>query len=502
MPTLTTRPTRDGIWAFRSEPWILAGLLVVLGALAFLFPSSGDDWAWGTVTGTERLDDRFDGYNGRWLGNFAVLFLTRVTFLTPIVVAVTLCLVLRLLVAVAGMRNPAGYAAGTALILTMPLGQWRQTIVWVSGFSNYALASVGLLLFILCVKQDWTHGWRASRRVAALVLPVAFASQLFIEHVSVYLVIASLANVVLLARHRRSVLVAGAWAVGALGGAALMFSNSAYRAIVDGTQGYQSVGGSGSEQGGLRSIIDQGTGGVSQYAITFNTAWNVTLLLLLVVLASIHARRGRLSPWQFGALAAAGVGVVGSEAIASSLQGSNYFSELTKFSWIPALGILVALVLAATTLVEDRLRSRVILALTASAVVLIAPMAALSPYGPRNFLPPYLVLVAIALVLLAEISAQVPSPTVSPVVVGVGLSVSLAVLAGYFAVYASISSADQERNDRLRQAVEDGRSRVQVLDLPHPGHVHNPDPKNPVDLERFLRYHELPADLKITFVPR
>ena len=37
--------------------------------LVFLFPYSGDDWAWGSKIGLERLSTGFKDYNGRYGGN-------------------------------------------------------------------------------------------------------------------------------------------------------------------------------------------------------------------------------------------------------------------------------------------------------------------------------------------------------------------------------------------------------------------------------------------------
>ena len=38
-------------------------------ALIFLHPFSGDDWAWGSEAGVDRVKIFFMSYNGRFLGN-------------------------------------------------------------------------------------------------------------------------------------------------------------------------------------------------------------------------------------------------------------------------------------------------------------------------------------------------------------------------------------------------------------------------------------------------
>ena len=173
---------------------VLGPLFLLLSALALLFPPSGDDWAWGSSVGIERLHEHFADYNGRYLGNLAVLLLTRTPWLTPFVVAGTLCLLLRLLVESAGIRKLGGYLTGAALLVAMPHGEWRQTVVWVSGFSNYTLAGGCLLVFVLSIQRDWTKPGRIPAPALVVVFLFAVASQLFIEHVTVFILLASLAK--------------------------------------------------------------------------------------------------------------------------------------------------------------------------------------------------------------------------------------------------------------------------------------------------------------------
>ena len=55
--------------------------------LAYLFPYTGDDWAWGSSIGLGRLKSFFAGYNGRYVGNLIVLLLTRSKLLDAVVMA-------------------------------------------------------------------------------------------------------------------------------------------------------------------------------------------------------------------------------------------------------------------------------------------------------------------------------------------------------------------------------------------------------------------------------
>lgn len=491
----------EGLWAFRAEPYLLGVLGLWMVVLAFLFPPTGDDLAWGSREGMNRLEDRFAGYNGRWLGNLVVLFLTHVTWVTPFVLAATVCLLMALLVRLARFRTLGGYTTAIALFLLMPLPMWRQTIAWVSGFANYATASVCLLLFLLSVQRDWTGEWRRPRLAAAVAVPVAFASALFIEHVTLVLVLGGALNLALLARRGRPKVVALGWLVGAVAGAALMFSNSAYRAVADGTSGYQS------SDTGLMAIIKTGTGGVSQYAVAMNLALNVTIVAALAGLAGVA--RLRAGGWSVRLVLPPAVGLVGLAVgswIVSTMGPMSAFSAHTSWSWVSSLGLLLALTTGAFFLIEDKEARLTILLLTATAVMLVAPSAVMRPYGPRNFLPPYLLLVVVALILVRAFFLALPEDSSRRIlghgVAGLGLALSVSTLATFTGVYVEIHQAQDERVQLMRDAVREGKRTVSVWELPDRGYVHHPDPLSTWDMRRFKRYHHLPRRLTITFVKR
>ena len=58
----------------RNVKYILYLFTIVFFALFYYFlPFAGDDWAWGSDIGIERLKNGFDGYNGRYLGNILII---------------------------------------------------------------------------------------------------------------------------------------------------------------------------------------------------------------------------------------------------------------------------------------------------------------------------------------------------------------------------------------------------------------------------------------------
>jgi hypothetical protein len=501
---MSTLPARMRVlWTF--EGLVLGALFVMVSGLAFLFPPSGDDWAWGSDEGVQRLHSHFANYNGRYLGNMAVLVLTRTPWATPFVIALTLCLLLRLLVEIAGLRTPVGYLVGAALIVAMPLGEWRQTIVWISGFSNYTLGALCLLVFVLAVQRDWQAPMAPSPIRLAAVFVFATASQLLIEHVTVFILLASLANVFLQLRRPRRHLssLAVVWAMGAVSGAAVMFSNSAYRTVVGGGEANQGLAAAHSEHGPLVSIILQGSRGISQYAVATNTVLNLLLFLLVLALALREKEAFRSASLRVAAVILSGAAAALSVAVQSAVEPGHYYGTLSQWSWIPAASQLAAIVLAAKTLVRDHGRSVSINWLAASVVVLLGPMAVVTPFGPRNFLPSYLLLALVALLLLKELSEDPAVRIVPALAAGLGAVVALATLTSYFAVYVVIHREADRRLDHLREAAQQNVRNPHVYTLPFQDHVHNPDPI-PLGGQdgRFKRYYGLPPRMRIHLIDR
>ena len=70
--------------------WVISGMAFLLfTVLAAMFPYTGDDWAWGSQIGMDRLHTFFDNYNGRYFGNFLILAISRSKALKVVLMALS-----------------------------------------------------------------------------------------------------------------------------------------------------------------------------------------------------------------------------------------------------------------------------------------------------------------------------------------------------------------------------------------------------------------------------
>ena len=68
---------------------------MLFALLCYFFPYSGDDWAWGTQIGIDRLNIWFDNYNGRYAGNLLILAITRSKLLRIIIESLAFALIIK-----------------------------------------------------------------------------------------------------------------------------------------------------------------------------------------------------------------------------------------------------------------------------------------------------------------------------------------------------------------------------------------------------------------------
>jgi hypothetical protein len=468
----------------------------VFSALAFLFPRTGDDWAWGSRIGTDRLDVWFRDYNGRYAGNLAVLALTRTPVLAQLVTGAVVTLILFLIVDLADNRTPLGYVAVTTVLLGMPHDVWRQSIVWLSGFTNYGFATAAALGFLWAAKRDWTGRLAAGGRWrrAPIIVVYGFVAALFMENLTIYLVLATIAYVIAYRKvFGRFSVDSLAWLLAFVAGAVVMFTNGAYRNAANSKTNYQQIQAGG---GGLKDDVVTLGDRVYLLAVNGNTMLNVALVLVVGLLAgAVAARAG----WRRARLPIALVGafLVTNETLRIVVDNTTPSRAWRSLGgYVGGLLLFGGLCVAALVLVRDRARRVQLLVAVASIVLLIGPMAAVHPIGARCFFASYVFFLIVLAGLLKELAERSEidfAPRLAPFVAALGT----ALLVSYFVVYALVTHAVQRRLDHVRAAVRDGATTVQLSRLPFRSYVHYGEPIKPIWQHRFKLYYDLPANLHV-----
>lgn len=459
-----------------------------------------DDLGWGSQSGLDLLSRGFDGENGRYLGNLLVLGLTRSQLFKTLFMGI--CLTLMTLLP--AMNAPRERRTGAMLLMcclmgALPTNIARQTLGWVSGFANYGTSATLIAVFLLpalALAADFDPA-RAPRPVwwpAMFVLGLAGA--LLMENVTIFFCVVPLG--LYLYGLRRGVRAHGMLlcSLGAVCGAALMFSNSVYGVIFSGGDSY----------GRTISLLNAPLQALAACWNTFATdmvypflldcipmllAFSVALLAQAV--RERGANRSRL-------LAAARYYCICMPLWPIVQKLHPLYAPLRAYTphLTAALCLLYAVSLGVVLLLsfpQGATRRRCLL-LYLSVFVLVAPLSAVTPVGGRCFLPSYVIMALLCTLLLQEAFAGVRLPHAHT---------ALALVACFYAalwlhVYYFNARTQDERLAYLYEQVEQGAQSAVIAELPYPGYVWIASPYDPSEAMTFKRFYGLPEDLELTVI--
>ncbi len=222
--------------------------IVFWGIFYYFLPFAGDDWAWGSSIGMDRLKRAFDGYNGRYIGNLLIILITR-----SVIARVVLCtLFMFLLILVLSKifdsmsnteKSTTNYiiAFSSVLILVLPnqiaFGEGQpfqifgSTIGWFSGFTNYVVPSVLILIFYYFV----TNKGFENKYVYTLLFLDGILACLCVEHYTLFCVLFSFSVIAYRYYFYKKICKKSVFFFfGSLIGTLIMLSNSSYRLMQKG----------------------------------------------------------------------------------------------------------------------------------------------------------------------------------------------------------------------------------------------------------------------------
>ncbi len=477
-------------------PWpVLLATFAALTALCALFPFSVDDWYWGSYASDKRIATFFAGYNGRYFSNLFCVVLTRVPLLHAPVVAAVLAGIALCVQKLVGRRDTSMFWLCLLLVFLVPTAVFAQGVVWTSGFVNYTLPALFILLYILAVRGCLGDEYHPCAKLAAPLAVLGFCSSLVVETVTVANIVASLVVLVYTKRRHGKLDVAQlAFFLGALVGAALMFSNDAYLSIAQGDDPVQADGASYRQVapgGPLHSALSCLATSLAPYLVV--RAWPMqAFFCVIAVLSCAQARRAgekrRVRLFACFAVVFFAVAVYG---ICYVFAAPDELPTLLKCANLVACAIqALALLVWCVLLWRDGRRKELLVVLYAAALAL--PLLLVNCYGPRCYLPSYILLAALVC-LLADTCAPAPGRRLTACTC-VAATLMFSVLV---ALYAPIHAADVERAQLAGEAKATGAAELDLPSLNAGGLVWHADPDTEALAYRFRQFYGLDKGVEI-----
>lgn len=475
-------------------------LFVAFSALFSLFPYTGDDWAWGSEIGMDRLVSWFDNYNGRYFGNLLVMVLTRSKLVNVLLTAasmVAFCLLPKLF---AKSEKFLPYALGALFFFLIPQNMRVQVVVWTAGFSNYVPPIVLIFLYLVLVRNVFDDRLPEYGKMSVVISPViGFAAALFMENVTLYNLVAAAAIVgVAYLRFRKVYPVHLAYLGGSIAGAVMMFTNSAYGTIAQGGDEYRS---SVLNQGLIGTIANNTNVIVRSLFLDNLAAWGILSVLCLICYV-LYLRSGagkKICHLAVGVHLLCGIVLVARSCNPDWLFFVNTGAAITLtillFAAVAVGYCLSALVLIFFCVEQEKTKLRVLFLLL-SIPVMAAPLLVVNPVGERCLFSSYMMLAAASVALLVYVMERVRIPAAAQkALVAVILAVCIVVLGSLVNIYRTVHHYDTLRNEYVRKQVDAGYKTVMMSRLPHEDKVWCSVPEN-LWAERYKLFHGIDPDVE------
>lgn len=458
-------------------------VFAALFIICMLFPYSGDDWAWGSSLGLERLKDGFAGYNGRYVGNLLVIVMTRSRILRAAIMAAILFAIPWCIDVIVGRNDSATFWIALVLLFAMPNNMRAQGIAWTSGFTNYAVPALFILLYFACFKGAFEEEYLPDNRLIIPLFLLGVVNALIMENVTLYNVFMSIVMLIYVRiKHGVWDKVQLAFLLGSVLGCIGMFSNSAYRSVAEGEDGYRSV----NEGPLLQGMIYKFLFTINRYFCLNNLAVN-----LFVAFCGFSRFEKRKTAGSFLL------------SISTTIMAAMSFLSLTNiYSFdqedaFPVRAIICAVAAglfycALLGMSVDAKRPLLGPAVVLSILALTAPLLVVNPIGPRNFLITYCLLILAACLAANECAVGEKQG-------GMGLvrySACLLMLS-WALLYGVIARADYARFKTVQKGIAQGSSTITVRELPCSNSIHCANPTEEIWATRFKLFYGIDENVEI-----
>ncbi len=492
------------------KEFLFCGIFFLIAiCLVYLFPYSGDDWAWGSSIGIDRLNKWFDNYNGRYAGNLLVLALTRSNLLKTTVIAMSLTLFCILSKLYYKSNYFSVLVFGGLLTFLIPKQIFVQSIVWTAGFSNYVPPILLTIIYFVIIRNIFDDEVPKYKHfVPILVFLMGFVGSLFMENLTLYNVaISAIIIVFVYIKFKKFYLTHIAFFAGSLVGTIGMFTNSVYGLIASSNDTYRST----AMDEGLKNIIPDHINQIYEYLFTNNILilFVITALVGIVTVKFIkNSQNKKLKSASFVSLfvnfLTLGLLLSKNQFTYWSILPGRSKSELLTIGFFFVIAALYCLSVLFTTIIcvtDKKIKFKLLLILI-SVPIIVAPLLVVNPIGPRCFFPPYFMLMIYALGLFAYLIKDVKTDDFSLKCFNVAaIASTMALVIFLFSIYSTIHFYDVKRSELIDEQIANGQQEITVVSLPYKSYVWMGDPKEELWENRYKLFNGIDKDIKFEFVP-
>lgn len=479
-------------------------LFCIFFVMCLMFPYTGDDWAWGTNIGLERLETFFENYNGRYAGNLLVLLVTRNKFIRALIESTSFTLIVKLIEMITSQNTHRQYSniiLSIILLAIMPITIFRQTITWASGFANYVLPIIFILYFIYKNKyliDDSNYSAICSKKDIILFLLIGFITSLFIENLTIYNLLLSISLILYeKLKFKKYNLRNIFYATGSFIGTITMFSNGAYTNIMNNSDTYRTIQHSNIIFNALKTYVCD----ISNYIFIDNIILYIILSILLLCLINKKSNSNNKTRL-FALLNNSSIVIVLLflvNIIYTNLPNNSSIFLTNKYTLLYStiLGILfsIAYLYIITTCISNSLYKKKLLFYFFSIIAMNLPLLIISPIGPRLFLSTYIFIILIIQDLLNALKFDTDKFLKYLKVICLILILYL------FLIYFNIFMVNCKRETYILDfnSKSSTTNNLELPALPYEEYLHGANPTDETFQYRFKNFYGIDQSVEINF---
>lgn len=501
--------------AEKSKSYIKLFVLIGVGALlyfiiwSYMFPYSGDDWAWGSSRGIGWLKTFFQDVNGRYSGNLLVMALTRVPVLKAVVMGISYFFSCFFLFKFAEAKKPKSLIFSIFLFFCVPTGVLTQAMVWTSGFANYVpsiLIVLGYVLLIENVLDEETPHY--AKGLSVLTFIMGFIGAMFMENITVYAVVVAF-TVVIYSRikFKKAFAVQVSYLAGSIIGAVAMFTNPIYLNVLLGKDYYRNI--AVNKENPLEFIINH-LEKINARLFFSDCLILVVMTVMCIILVKRWYSSEKEKSIKLKRLVIACC-VISCAAfvcffIKSAIPGWGFYGfkhsktlTVLVFTLICVAYYLSVFVISMVCLEGRTAKIKAAFALM-SIVVMTAPLVIVNPIGSRNFFSMFLMWAALTMIMFENVRDYVVENFKHPKAPMRFACVALAILSvSYMFIFVDVHFDDKARIKSSREQSENGDV-VVVHQLDDYGLVWDGNPNRPSREKTYKDFYGLDPDDEIKYV--
>lgn len=479
--------------------------------IASQIPYLHDDWDWGLDIGLQQL--LYATVNSRYAGNFFVVIMTRSELLKTLIMGAVSFAIPYLLSSFAAKQLQSDtpscrvflFLICNGLLLTVSHVLWKQTCGWVSGYANFVISALFLLLWIREIQvaaDGLTVEKKDSPAVMAVYFLICFFGQLFIENLSIFCFgLGAVLTAVYFIRCRKVPGRILSMTAAAFLGLIVMFSSSLYGSLFS----------SGTAYGGYREItVLSNDATMTIVFYLFSTTMTLALMiysmnvpltvvtLLLFIFLLLHARGTSRRKYHIPLL------ILDVLLIVFFILGWindtfwQYDTSLITYSSFFCVILFFFAVLVQTFLLFQGSVRNMLVSLWFCAPMVLAPLIVTTETGPRLFFTPTVILLLFALILLASAINHMSKRTWTGIRI-VAVCLTAVLLCFYSTMYAYIGQVKRTREEIIETAVESGQDTVTLPAYPFGDYLQFTNPVEDFREDFFKPFFGIPADVTVIY---